>query len=162
MTPPGRETLLSPVERRPVTRDTGPGGHGRTVPVEPTIHVETFANHCSLTWTADGLATFVGAVRGLATVSAEATTIVDATDTPGRQQRRLSALDPDLDTVRYVRVEPSPPWTVSWEQRTWPVVSLSGTPTPALCRSIHTATTGCQAWDGAALDAVESMTSRVR
>jgi hypothetical protein len=145
-----------------VTRETGPGGHGETVPVEPAVHVESFAQHCSLTWKADGLATFVEAVRGLNPVPTEATVIVDATDVAGRQQCRLSTLDPCRDTVTYVRVEPSAPWTLSWEQRTWPVISLSGTPTPPLCRSVHVATTDCRAWDETALDAVDRMTSRVR
>ena len=157
-----RQTLSRPAERPSVTRDTGPSDHGKTIPVEPAVHVECFAQHYSLTWKADELSAFVEAVRGLDSVPAEATVVVDATDVAGRQQRRLSSLDSRRDTVTYVRVEPSAPWRLSWEQRTWPVISLSGTPTPALCQSVHVATTDCRAWDATALDAVDAMTSRVR
>lgn len=145
-----------------MTRDTGPGGRRRTVPVEPPIHVETFAQHCSLTWKAAGLARFIETVRSLDGVPGDSTAVMDATDIAGRQQCRLSALDPSRDTVTYVRVEPPASWTLSWERRTWPVVVLTGTPTPELCRSLHLATTECRVWDGAALEALDGMTGHLR
>ena len=125
--------------------------HPRTIPVNPTVHVESFANHYSLTWKARGLSQFVDAVRTVAQVPATAATVVDDTALAGRSRLLLSAVV-DSDTVQYLRVEPEDSWTVSWERRTWPVVSVSGTPTASMCRQIHLGTTDCEEWDETAFE----------
>jgi hypothetical protein len=118
----------------------------RTISVDPTVHVESFANQCTLTWKAHGLSQFVDAVRTLAQVSATAATVVDDTAVAGRTHLPLSEVV-DSDTVQYLRVEPE---TASWERRTWPVVSMSGTPTASICRQVHLETTDCEEWDDTA------------
>ena len=116
----------------------------RRLSVDPTVHVETFATHCSLTWTAGGLGRFLAAAGDLEGVPETAPAVVDRTTTAGRERRQLSALAAE-EATRYVRVEPPAGWTLSWERRNRPVVSLSGTP-PAACRRLHVATTDCPAW----------------
>lgn len=122
----------------------------RAVRVTPQVHVETFATHWTVTWKAGSLARFLEAVRD---VDAEAATaVVNDTAVAGRQRRRVPAIDPTGETVRYVRVEPDGPWTLAWERRTRPVVSLSGTPSSDLCRRVHLRTTDCDGWDPSAIE----------
>ena len=130
-----------------------PDGSEQTIPVEPTVHVETFATHCTLTWKAGPLAGFLTAVDTIDGVPPAAPVVVDDTSSAGRERCRAPEVDPQ-ETVRYLRVEPKKPWTLFWEQRTWPVVSLSGTPPPALCRRLHLRTTDCDGW---ADDAVQTL-----
>jgi hypothetical protein len=122
--------------------DESPG----PIPVDPTVHVESFGSQCTLTWKAHGLSQFVDAVRTLAQVSATAATVVDDTAVAGRTHLPLSEVE-ESDTVQYLRVEPETPWTASWERRTWPVVSMSGRPTASICRQVHLETTDCEEWD---------------
>ena len=103
----------------------------RELPVSPTIHVESFATHYTLTWKAGPLSRFLAAVRDCEAVPANASAVVDATDAAGRQRVDAAALTADA-TVRYIRVEPSAEWTLSWERRTSPTVSVSGTPDAAV------------------------------
>ena len=117
----------------------------RRLPVDPPVHVETFATQYSMTWTADGLGRFLAAAGDLEGVPETAPAVVDRTTTAGRERRPLSALAA-AEATRYVRVEPSADWTLSWERRSRPVVSLSGTPPAAACRRLHVATTNCSAW----------------
>jgi hypothetical protein len=79
--------------------------------------------------------------------------VVDDTAVAGRSRSPLSDLD-DSDTIRYLRVEPTAPWTASWERRTWPVVSVSGTPTASVCRQLHLETTSGDDWTEAAFETV--------
>ena len=120
-----------------------------TIPVEPPVHVETFATHWTVSWKADRLARFLRGVGGIDSLPPTTTAVVEDTATAGREQRQVTDLEA-RGTVRYVRLDPDTPWTVSWERRTWPVVSASGTPPPALCRRLHQRTTDCDEWaDGA-------------
>lgn len=139
-----------------------PETHPRTVPVDPPVYIETFATHLTATWTAGGLPAFVEAVRALGSVPSSASTVVDDAEAAGRQRRPLSALAPNSDSTTYLRVEPDASWTLSWEERTRPVVSASGAPPTALCRRLHVATTDCKAWDDAAVDALRRAVSEAR
>lgn len=116
----------------------------RSVPVTPPVHVETFATHYTLTWQANGLSPFVTAVDDIEAIPTTATPLVDDTDTAGRERRALA--DIDGTTIKYVRVDTPDDWTLSWERRTSPTVSLSGTPTVELCRRVHNRTTDCSSW----------------
>lgn len=145
-----------------MTAGTEPSNRRRTVPVEPPIHLEGFASHYSLAWTAAGLGRFLDTVRGVDPIAASATVVVDTTATPGRERVPLQEVDADDDTTRYLGVEPSAPWTCSWERRTWPVVSLSGTPGPALVRRMHRGTTDCNGWPREALETLERLAEPVR
>ena len=128
----------------------------RRLPVDPPVHVETFATHCSLTWTADGLGRFLAAAGDLEGVPETALAVVDRTTTAGRERRPLSALAAE-EATRYVRVEPPTDWTLSWERRSRPVVSLSGTPPAAACRRLHVATTDCPTWSDDARAALSEL-----
>lgn len=132
----------------------------RTLSVDPTVHVEPFASHYTVTWKAGPLARYLTAVRDCGAVSPEDTAVVDATDTAGRQRRTVRSLSA-ATTIRYVRTEPRPSWTVSWERRTAPTVSLSGTPTPSVCRAFHRGTTACETWSAAAIEALETVVESV-
>lgn len=132
----------------------------RALPTRPPVHVETFATHYTLTWKAGSLARYVDAVRDSESVPPDATAVVDATDAAGRRRRAVRDLSAEA-TVRYVRLEPEPSWTVSWERRTSPTVSVSGTPTPAVCRELHTRTTACEAWSSAAIERLEAVAESV-
>jgi len=145
-----------------MTDGTEPSNRQRTVHVEPPIHVERFASHCSLTWKADGLGRFLDTVRGVDAIAASATVVVDTTAAPGRERTPLHEVDGDDDTTSYLRVEPATPWTCSWERRTWSVVSLSGTPGPALVRRVHRGTTDCNGWPREALETLERLAEPVR
>lgn len=145
-----------------MTEGPVPDGQRRTVPVDPPVHVETFATHCTLTWKANGLPPFVDTVRALDAVPAAASVVVDDKNTAGRTEQQLAALDELRDTIRYLRVAPPTGWTLSWERRTWPVVSLSGTPSPELCRRVHRGTTDCSQWTDEALATLENVTAAVR
>jgi hypothetical protein len=114
-----------------------------TVPVDPPVHVERYASHVSLSWTAGGVERFLGTVRD---VSVDAPAVVDATNTAGRRQVELTDIDTTTGATTYVRAEPERPWTVAWERRSTPVVTLTGTPEAAITRRIHTGTTGCAGW----------------
>jgi hypothetical protein len=120
-------------------------GSDQTISVEPPVHVETFPTHDTLTWKACPLAGFVGHVMDIDGISPTASTVVDDTSTAGRERCRVADLEAS-ETVRYLRVEPDAPWRLSWERRTWPVVSVSGTPPPTLCRRLHQRTTDCDGW----------------
>ena len=63
----------------------------RTVPVAPTVHIETFATHATATWKAGTLDQFLRTVSGVDSVADTAPVIVDETDV-GRDRRQLSAL----------------------------------------------------------------------
>ena len=145
-----------------MTGGTDRSNRRRTVPVEPPIRVEVFASHYSLTWKADGLGRVLDTVRGIDAIAASTRVIVDTTTTPGRERVPLEEVDADDDTTRYLRVEPSAPWTCSWERRTWPVALLSGTPGPALARTMHRGTTDCSGWPQEALDTLEQLRTSVR
>ncbi|MFB6127888.1 MAG: hypothetical protein ABEJ79_11425 [Halolamina sp.] len=117
----------------------------RTVAVDPPVHVEAFATHHTLTWQAAGLSTFLDALGAVDRVPDEPALLVETTDTAGR--RRLTPADvADDGAVTYVRVESVSAWTLSWERRTLPTVSLSGEPTATTCRAVHVATTDCDGW----------------
>lgn len=126
------------------------GDDDRTVPVSPPVHVETFATHATVTWKAGSLARFLDGLGSLDSIPPAASTVVDETSTGGRERHPLTGVDAS-ETVQYLRVEPDAPWTLSWERRTWPVVSVSGTPPPALCRGLHVQTTDCEEWSGNAV-----------
>ncbi len=128
----------------------------RRLPVEPPVHVETVVDHRSLTWTAGGLDRFLAAVRADDAVAADAPARVDARDVAGRGRRPLSAVAA-RPAITYVRVEATADWTVAWERRTEPTVSLSGAPSPATCRRLHVATTNCPGW----IDADERLLERL-
>jgi hypothetical protein len=117
----------------------------RTIPVEPSVHVETFAAHYTVTWKACSLARFLTVLGDLDEIPSTVSTVVDDTSVAGRERRRISSVEAG-ETVQYLRMEPDRPWAVSWERRTWPIVSVSGTPSAELCRRVHTETTGCDGW----------------
>ena len=129
----------------------GSDGGERTVPVEPPVNIEVFPTHQMAMWKADSLARFLTALKKVDSVPPTAPAVVDDTSSVGREQRSVTDIEP-VETVYYLRVEPDTSWTLSWEQRTWPVVSVSGTPSPALCRRLHTGTTDCDGWSEEALD----------
>jgi hypothetical protein len=139
--------------------DGAPNGPRRTLPVDPVIRVETFATHRTLTWKAGGLSRFIEAVRGVETVAPAASTVVEDAAVAGRHRSRFSQVDADRDTTKYLRVEPEAPWTLSWERRTWPVVSVSGAPPAPLCRRLHLRTTDCPGWDDRAFETLRRLTS---
>ena len=120
--------------------------------------METFATHYSVTWTADGLGQFLAAAGDLEEVPETAPAVVDRTTTAGRERRPLSTLAA-AEATRYVRVEPPADWTLSWERRSRPVVSLSGTPPAAACRRLHIATTDCSAWPDDARAALSELSA---
>ena len=125
------------------------------VPVEPPVYVETYGGHVSLTWTAAGVGQFLDTVRAAGTVPADTTPVVDATNAAGQRRMRLDEIDTSGGATTYVRVEPPASWTVAWERRTEPVVSLAGNPTVETCRAFHVGTTACSAWP---TDAVSALT----
>ncbi|ERH09970.1 MAG: hypothetical protein J07HX64_01736 [halophilic archaeon J07HX64] len=131
----------------------GPETSEQTVPVEPPVHVEVFPTHYMTMWKADSLAQFLTALGAVDRVPPTASTVVDDSSTVGREQQSVADIEA-TETVRYLRVEPDTPWTVSWEQRTSPVVSVSGTPPPALCRQLHTRTTDCEEWSDDEVDSL--------
>lgn len=131
----------------------------RTVPVDPEVHVETFATHHTLTWKASDLSQFVTAIHAVGPVTPTTPTIVNDTAIAGRQQHPLSDTNVESTTIEYLRIEPDAPWTLSWEQRTFPVVSLSGTPPVTLCRRIHLRTTDCSTWSDEAFEILRQLTS---
>jgi hypothetical protein len=131
----------------------------RTVPVDPEVHVETFATHHTLTWKAGDLSQFVTAIHAVDPVTPTTPTIVNDTAIAGRQQHPLSDTNVESTTIEYLRIEPDAPWTLSWEQRTFPVVSLSGTPPATLCRRIHLRTTDCSTWSDEAFEILRQLTS---
>lgn len=121
----------------------------RTLPVEPTVHVESFATHDTVTWKAGPLSRFVDAIREHVALPEAVTAVVDRTDTAGRRRLPIEELRPGR-SVRYVRIEPDADWSASWERRTSPTVSVSGAPPPELCRALHCRTTECDAWPAGA------------
>jgi hypothetical protein len=128
----------------------------RSLPVDPPVHVETFPSHHSLTWSADGLDRFLRALEADPSVPGDATAIVDASDVAGRQELPLGAVDAGEATT-YVRVEPPAPWTLAWERRTVPTVSLTGTPAPRTVQRLHVATTDSEGWTGEATEAARRL-----
>jgi hypothetical protein len=134
----------------------------RTVPVAPPVYLELFATHLTATWKAGSSSAFVEAACTLNSVPAAAATVVDGPEIAGRKRVPLSAATPAKRSPTYLRIEPDVPWTLSWEDRTQPVVSVSGTPPAALCRRLHLTTTDCATWDDAAFDALRQATSETR
>jgi len=132
----------------------------RTLSVQPTVHVETFASHYTVTWKGGPLSQFVTAVRNCELVPPDATAIIDMSDTAGRQRQAVGSLSAET-TIQYVRVEAQPAWTASWERRTSPTVSVSGAPNPTVCRDLHQATTTCDAWPSAAVEEVEAIAESI-
>ena len=120
------------------SRDTG------TVQVDPPVHVERYASHVSVSWTAGDIEQFVVGVEAILRPNVPA--VVDATDAAGRQQLELDEIDTAARTTTYVRVEPEQPWTLAWGRRTQPVVTLTGTPDRPTVRRLHVATTDCEQW----------------
>lgn len=137
-----------------VDRDTPRDDSPRTIDIDPPVHVESYRSHVSLSWTALGVERFVAALRTAEAVPPTATLTVDATDTAGRYRTTLAEIETTADRIKYVRVDPSPLWTLSWERRTDPVVSLAGSPSAPACRRFHTATTSCNEWSSACRDAL--------
>lgn len=135
--------------------------HPRTVPVDPPVHVEQFVDRCSLTWRAGPLAPFLAALGELASVSGTSPVVVDATDAAGRRRHSLSTVAA-TGTERYVRVDPPGPWSVAWERRTSPVVSVGGTPDPAVCRRLHRETTDAGAWSDDARATLRAVVESIR
>ena len=129
---------------------------GRTLPVDPVVYVETFASHDTLTWTAGPLSRVVDVVRDSESIPSDTTAVVDAVDTAGRHRVAVRDLAAD-SAVKYVRVEPPAEWTLSWERRTSPTVSVSGAPPPAVCREFHRRTTSCDEWPPAAVDELRAL-----
>lgn len=138
--------------------DSNSNARRRTVPVDPEVHVETFATHHTLTWKACEASQFVTAVRAVDPVTPTTPTITNDTAVAGRQQHPLSDTNIESTTIKYLRIEPDAPWTLSWEQRTFPVVSLSGTPPAALCRRVHLQTTDCSTWSDEAFETLRQLT----
>lgn len=118
----------------------------RSIAVDPPVHVESYPTHTNLSWTAGGIDQFVAALRASEAVPADTTPVVDATTAAGQRRLRLDGIDTTSGATKYVRVEPPAPWTLSWERRTKPVVSLTGSPSPATCQTFHVATTACVEW----------------
>jgi hypothetical protein len=116
-----------------------------TIPVTPPVHVEQYASHTSLSWTANGIEQFVAAVR--TTAGANTPIVVDATNAAGRRRLGIDEIDTTTAATTYVRVEPDRPWTLAWDRRSDPVVTLTGTPRPATARRFHVETTDCDGWD---------------
>jgi hypothetical protein len=140
----GRDGAAAPFfTRAPVA---APMPAASPVPVDPPVHVETFATHASLTWRAAGLERFLEAVRATGSIPDDATPTVDATNAAGRRRLRLDEIDATSGVTTYVRVDPPAPWTLAWERRTDPTVSLTGTPDAGTCRALHVATTDCAEW----------------
>lgn len=137
-----------------MARDASCDDPPRTIGVDPPVHVESYRSHVSLSWTALGLERFVAALRAAESVSPRATLTVDATDAAGRYRTTPDEIETAADTINYVRADSSSPWTLSWERRTDPVVSLAGSPSVPTCRSFHTATTSCSEWRPTACDAL--------
>jgi hypothetical protein len=129
----------------------------RTIPVDPVIHVETFATHLTLTWKARTRSQFVEAVRALDAVPSTASVVVDDTAVAGRQHHSVSDLGSVSNTTTYLRIEPETSWTLSWEQRTDPTVSVSGTPPATLCRRLHRRTTDCSGWCDEAVETLRGL-----
>lgn len=129
-----------------------------TLPVTPSMHVETFPSHYTATWKATSLAEAISAIKSDRAISSTAPVIVDETTTAGRQQQLVGEITAS-DTLRYLRVDPESPWTLSLEQRTWPVVSVSGAPPPTFCQRIHIRTTTCTDWPAAAVTGLSQLTT---
>ena len=137
------------------------GGTGeRTISVSPTIHIEAFATHCTATWKAESLAQCIETLRTSKYVEPTATVVVDDTTVAGREQHAVDDITP-TETIRYLRVTPAASWTLSWEQRTWPVVSISGTLSAEACRLMHLGTTECSGWPDTATENIKNITSSV-
>lgn len=113
------------------------------VPVDPPVHVEQYVGHASLSWTAGGVERLVETAKG---TSVEAPAVVDATNTAGRRRVELTDIDTTTGATTYVRVEPERPWTVAWERRSTPVVTLTGTPEATTVHRFHVGTTDCEEW----------------
>lgn len=146
-----RRTVLVRPTAIPCMTGREPDNSEQTVPVEPPVHVERFPTHCTVTWKAGPLAQFVTALGAVDRVPPTASVVVDDASTAGRERQRVTDVGAN-ETVRYLRVEPDTPWSLSWERRTWPVVSVSGAPPPALCRCLHLRTTDCEEWPDGALE----------
>ena len=113
----------------------------RQIETTPPVNIETFASHVTLTWTSLGLSQFVDIADRVDVVPADSTPIVDATNAAGRRRLPLTEIDTTTAATKYVRFEPDCPWTLAWERRTTPVVSLCGSPSPTVCQQAHIITT---------------------
>jgi len=136
----------------------GDDGNSRAIPVEPPVRVECVPTHWTAAWTAGPLSQFLAAAGRVEECSPTTTVLVDDTSVAGRTELSLSGVEPAA-TVRYLRVAPDAPWTVSWERRTRPVVSVSGDPTVGDCRRLHVETTDCEGWPEAAVEALRRRAS---
>ncbi|ERH06112.1 MAG: hypothetical protein J07HN4v3_01722 [Halonotius sp. J07HN4] len=137
------------------------GGTGeQTIPVSPTVNIETFATHCTATWKAESLAQCIETLQTSDCIEPTATVVVDDTTIAGREQQSVRDITP-TETIRYLRVTPAAPWTLSWEQRTWPVVSMSGTLSAEACRHMHVGTTECSGWPDTATATVKEIISGI-
>jgi len=115
------------------------------ISVSPTVHLEAFATHSTATWKAGSLAQCIETLQTSECIEPTATVVVDDTTTAGREQHAVDDITP-TETIRYLRVTPAASWTLSWEQRTWPVVSMSGTLSAEACHQMHLGTTECSEW----------------
>jgi hypothetical protein len=132
----------------------------RTIPVSPTVHIEAFATHCTATWKAGSLAQCIETLQTSEYIEPTATVVVDDTTIAGREQQSVRDITP-TETIRYLRVTPAASWTLSWEQRTWPVVSMSGTLSAGACRHMHLGTTECSGWPDTATATLKESISDV-
>ena len=132
----------------------------QTISVSPTVHIEAFATHCTATWKAGSLAQCLETLQTSEYIEPTATVVVDDTTTAGREQHTVDDITP-TETIRYLRVTPAASWTLSWEQRTWPVVSMSGTLSAEACRLMHLGTTECSGWPDTATATVTEIISDV-
>jgi len=132
---------------------------GEHIPVEPPVHVERYPTHVTLSWQAGPLAGFVAALTAIDGIPGTAPVVVDEGSTTGRHRVRVTDLDAS-PSVQYVRVDPGTGWTVSWERRTRPVVSVSGDPPPPPCRRLHERTTDCDGWSADAIRRLDRVLER--
>lgn len=132
-------------------------GAATELPVDPSVYVERYPSHASVSWQAGSLDQFLAAIEDAGAIPENPALVVDATNAAG--QRRCSPRDIDTATgaTTYVRADAQGPWTVSWERRTTPVVTITGTPTPRTCRRFHVATTECDRWPHSRLGTLSRM-----
>lgn len=128
----------------------------RTLPTDPTIHVEPFATHYTLTWKCKSLSQFINAAQNVDFILLNTAAAIDRTDMAGRKYQDVRDLSDDT-SIRYIRIEPQAEWSVSWERRTSPTVSMTGTPEMEVCRELHRYTTACDKWPSEAVDKLQAV-----
>jgi hypothetical protein len=106
------------------------------------------------------LSEFLTVVRRLDTVAPGTPAVVDDEAIAGRQQQEFAAVSPK-ESLKYIKLTPAADWRVSWERRTWPIVSVSGTPSSELCRQLHVETTGCDGWSEGNISQFHELTENI-